>query len=136
MQALVACLQDAGWDVQVQWGGTVSGPEMDPSQLDSFNAASDECAESSGWSRANDWGSWTDAQITALYEQEVATHECLVGLGFDSAVPPSEQAYLDTFHSADQYYAFNPGAAGLRHLDFPRFFGPCPPPTWFPQGEW
>ncbi len=137
LERYVGCLNDAGWDAEVTWSGSVMSPTFaDESQLPAFKAAADECRESSGWNRANDWASWTDTQIDALYDAEVANHECFVGIGFDSAEPPSRQQFMDTFHTRDQYYSFEPGLMTLRPADEPRVLGTCPPPTWFPAGEW
>lgn len=129
-------MQDAGWDVQASWTGGVDGPTMDPSQLDTYQSTFDECSASSGWDHANDWGSWDDDQIVALYDAEVEAHECFVGIGFDSGEPPSREVFLETFHTSKQYYAFEPGINSLVAGDYAGTLGQCPPPTWFPQGAW
>lgn len=58
-------------------------------------------------------------------------HECLVSLGVDSDNPPSKQVYVDTYQSAEQYYAFEPGFDAMGAGQMQATVTQCPPPTWF-----
>ncbi len=82
----------------------------------------------SGWSEG--FNSLTDAQLEQLFEQEVAEYECLTDLGYEIEEAPTFQSYLDTFKSADQYYAIQ-SLTGLGQADMTSVIAQCPPPTWF-----
>lgn len=126
---LVECMKDAGWDVERSWQGGVETDEIPASQQTAYQAANDKCSKSSGWAAAN--GNLAESQVRELYAQEVASHECLLAAGIDSAEPPSEQTYLDTFHTKDQYVAFLPGFDSLGQAQMQAAVRKCPPPTWF-----
>lgn len=126
---LVACMKDAGWEVQRSWQGGVEATDIPAGQQSAYESASQECAESTGWSDAVI--RLDDRQIRELYSQEVATHNCLLEIGIDSSEPPSEQRYIDTFRSKDQYYAFMPGFDSLNEAAMQEAVRQCPPPTWF-----
>ncbi len=130
-ERFVRCIQDAGWEAVRDPGGGVDGPTLPAAQVPQYWAASEVCAESSGWNAMGDFSNWSHEQRIELYEQEVAAHECFLSIGIASAEPPSLQQYLDTFHSADQYYAFVPGLDTLWREAFERTVKQCPPPTWF-----
>lgn len=123
----VACMVDAGWDVHRNWSGGIEGAEIPEEQNDQWQAASDKCAEQSGW---NDTGNLSDAQTRELYAQEVEEHKCLTDLGIDSAEPPTEQTYLDTYQTKDWYFAMQPGLITLPQGQQPEIIAKCPPPTW------
>jgi len=129
---LVQCMRDAGWDVTPSWGGGIDSAEMDASQQSAWDAAFHECAESSGWRKANTYGEWTPEQVEQLYAQEVASHQCMVEHGWSSDEPPSKQTFIDTFATADQYFAMVPAIDNVSsRSDFEEIQIACPPPTWF-----
>ena len=100
-----------------------------------LHEAMDRCAESSGVNAWNNWSAWSEDQIRELYRQEVAEHECLIGIGADSPEPPSVQTYIDTFDTADQYFAVMPAMLnpeGSGH-SLESLVSMCPPPTWYPN---
>lgn len=122
-------MRQAGWDVARSWQGGIETGEIPPDQLSAYEAASDECSDSSGWSEAN-MGLGED-QVRELYRQEVEAHECFMARGLESAEPPSEQRYIDTFRTKDQYYAFLPAFDSLNESAMQEAVADCPPPTWF-----
>jgi len=126
---LVECMKDAGWDVARSWQGGIESDTIPADQQSAYQAANDKCSKTSGWADAN--GDLTEAQVRELYTQEVASHECLVADGVDSAEPPSEQTYMDTFHTKKQYFAFLPGFDSLGQSEMQAAVRKCPPPTWF-----
>ena len=126
---MVRCLTDAGWEVQRSIEGGVQGPvNLPPAQLASYQSAADACADETGWSTP--LSDFTDKQRHELYVQEVAEQSCLTELGYPGDEPPSEQTYLDTFASIDQYYAFR-AVSDLHKQEFEAAIRSCPPPTWF-----
>lgn len=126
---LVECMTDAGWNVQRSWQGGVEAPNVPAGQQSAYESASQECAKSTGWADAVN--NLDNQQVRYLYEQEVATHDCFLKIGIDSSEPPSEQRYLDTFRTKDQYYAFLPGFDSLNEDAMQKAVRQCPPPTWF-----
>lgn len=119
---MVRCIEDAGWEAEVGWNGVVTSPEMPPEQLDLWTEVADACQKETGF---GDLARLTPSQVAELYRQEVAEFECLTAQGFTPSQPPSEQVYIDTFRSADQYYAIK----GITAT--PELMRLCPAPTWF-----
>ena len=126
---MVRCLADEGWEVQRSIYGGFEGPQSLPAaQATSYQAAVDTCAAKTGW--ATELSDFTDSQRRELYAQEVVERECLEKLGYPGEEPPSEEAYVDSFASANQYYAFL-AIAELPQDQFESAIQVCPPPTWF-----
>jgi hypothetical protein len=126
---MVRCLADEGWEVQRSIYGGFDAPQSLPaSQATSYQSATDGCAALTGW--ATPLSDFTDAQRHELYAQEVLEHACLEELGYPGEEPPSAQAHVDSFASADQYYAFL-AIADLPQGQFESAIQVCPPPTWF-----
>ncbi len=126
---LVTCMADEGWTVTRSLEGGVMGPSnISEAQLEKYNEASEKCGKESGWSDA--WQSLTDAQLRQLYDQEVDEQRCLADLGYVGEEPPSEQTYLDTFMTPNQYYAFTV-IDDLHRSDWEAAVRECPPPTLY-----
>lgn|GEM_PF-1458442 len=123
------CMRDAGWEVTPSWSGGTDSAPMKADQTSAYDAAHEECSESSGWNRANDFSKWSREQIEELYQQEVEAHECFTEIGVESEEPPSLQEFVDRFHTADQYYAMMPWMNNATNI--PSVVRQCPPPTWF-----
>lgn len=121
-EKMVRCIQDEGWEAELSWDGGVVGPEMPTDQTSIWREVADACQKETGY---GDLGQLTDTQIRELYSQEVAEYECLMEQGRNPASPPSEQGYIDTFRTADQYYAIK----GVQAT--PELMRLCPAPTWF-----
>lgn len=121
-------MEKAGLETQVDFMGRINGPEMESSQADEWRAMAAECGESTGFAAPQ----LSDSQIAELYQQEVKTHECLIGAGQDTGTPPSEEVYRQTWGGQEQYYAFyeiwmsTPTEEGLKTIS-----KTCMPPTWF-----
>ena len=77
----------------------------------------------------NETADLSEAQKRELYAQEVKEHKCLTDLGIDSAEPPTEQTYLDTYQTKDWYFAMQPGLINLPRGKQPKIIAQCPPPT-------
>ena len=121
-EKMVRCIQDEGWEAELTWDGGVVGPEMPTDQTSIWREVADACQKETGY---GDLAQLTDTQIRELYGQEVAEYECLVEQAKSPAEPPSEQGYIDTFRTADQYYAIKDVQAT------PELMRLCPAPTWF-----
>jgi hypothetical protein len=111
-----------GWEGEMQFSGTISFGSVPEAQQALFNSAQEKCVSETGWGDLAGLGA---DKRRKLYEQEVSEYECLMELGLTPPAPPTEQTYVDTFNTADQYYA---GATlGLTEEQVQE----CPPPTWF-----
>lgn len=125
---LATCMEKEGWEVERSLQGGLDLPSVPVDQQSAFEAANSRCSESSGWNAA---ANLNDVQVKELYDQEVAAHDCFLGMGIDSAQPPSEQRYIETYQTQDQYYAFMPGFDSLNQTKMNEAVKKCPPPTWF-----
>ena len=121
-EKLVRCMQEAGWEARVDWNGAVVSPEMHTSQVDQWMEAQRICADET---KFGDLSQLSTSQIRELYTQELAEYECLLEQSMHPPAPPSEQSYLDSFGTADQYYAIKGTVAT------PELMQLCPAPTWF-----
>ncbi|MFT4010062.1 MAG: hypothetical protein QM655_08475 [Nocardioidaceae bacterium] len=121
-EAMISCMQGEGWTATMKLDGTISNGSVPEEQQDALDRSAAKCSKRTGW---GDLAALTTTQRRELYKQEVAEHDCLVKLGLTPPEPPTEQTYLDTFQTADQYYA---GALMSLTDDQVR---ECPPPTWF-----
>lgn len=131
----VTCMDAAGWKVKVSWsGGVETVGDVPQGQYSAWTAAGDACSRSTKWGAVNDLENFTPAQIKRLYGQEVATHECFAAHGWNTKEPPSEQQYIDTFASKDQYYGMAPAALQATQAQLKTMVTACPPPMWFPDG--
>jgi hypothetical protein len=131
----VGCMDVAGWKVKVDWGGGFSGVgDVPQAQLSVWQKASDACIASTKLGTIGNFAKWTPEQVKRLYGQEVATHECFVKHGWNSAEPPSEQQFIDTFATKDQYYGMMPAVNTGGSATLETMSKACPPPTWFPDG--
>jgi hypothetical protein len=127
-EKLAACIKDEGFEATVEWDGSVTAPEMPQAQSNKWGEVSTACAEKVGFYVTE----LTTAQKSQLYRQELAERECLAGLGKPTDEPPSEQQYIDTWGTADQYYAYYAaGGADFSQAEAKRLVADCPPPTWF-----
>lgn len=120
--AMLSCMREVGWDAEMEWSGAISYGSIPDEQTEVFQRDFEACVEQTGW---GDLTRLTTEQIESLYAQEVETFECLREIGEEPAEPPTEQRYVDTFGTGEQYYAIEDVVAT------PEVVSACPPPTWF-----
>lgn len=124
------CLRDRGWDVTITWdGGIEANSNQVPSgQQDLYASDEKEC-----WGIVEDRIERMDSEAIAdVYRQELATRECLIDHGYDVDPAPSEQQYIDSFHS-ERWMAY--GASTLTttpigESEFREVSAECPQPAW------
>lgn len=124
----IACMKEAGWDASLDWDGTITGPEMTGALASQWVEAADVCGKKTGFQDPQ----LNDEQIQAVFEQEKAEAACLRMLGYQVEEPPSSQTYVDTYGTADQYYAH--ASLDLQALGISKMreaLSACPPPTMF-----
>lgn len=119
---MIRCMAGFGWQGKETLGASLDFGNVPAEQSTQFTKDEDACVKQTGW---GDLAALTDAQRKVMYQREVAEYHCLVMIGLTPPTPPTEQTYLDTFHSANQYYA----GANLNLA--PAQVKSCPPPTWF-----
>lgn len=120
--AMMSCMASRGWTGELGGDGGIEWGSIPDSQVAALNADQRDCVDSTGW---GDLAALTTEERRSMYAAEVAEFACLQELGLDPPQPPTEQSYLDTFNSAEQYYAFK----GLSLT--PQQTLDCPPPTLF-----
>ncbi|WP_395245558.1 hypothetical protein ACGGZK_07015 [Agromyces sp. MMS24-K17] len=123
------CITEKGWEVSLSWDGGIeaSSDSVPQAQYDQYRADSDAC-----WAVVDDKiRNMSPDQIRAAYTQELATRECLTGLGYDVAEPPSEQAFLDDFFIDrwSAYLAAGFGNGSLPDDEWRTVVQSCPQPS-------
>ena len=125
----IKCIQAAGWQAVLDWQGTINSVGLKTSdQATQWNAAADKCGKKTGF-----YGTKLSAtQLSQLYLQELEERNCLAKAGYPSGQPPSEQIFISTWYSADQYQAFTAaGGSNWPPSKQQAVSEKCTPPTWF-----
>ncbi|RBY97132.1 hypothetical protein DQ237_06020 [Blastococcus sp. TF02-8] len=93
--AILDCLAGRGWPaVTTDGAATFPGSEGDPEGFDRAFAA---CQRELGTPAPPDY---SDAQFAAMYEFQVGTRECLIGLGYPISEPPTVQQWTDSYRAS------------------------------------
>lgn len=129
LDRLARCLEQAGWTVTRDYSGMPGIENYPSSQSSAVQKAMDTCYAQTGYDKAWDKSRLSTAQLTDLYHQELVEHECVLAHGMQSYHPPSLQTYIDTYGTADQYYAMRPGMDGVGATS--PAWRQCPPPTYY-----
>ena len=122
---IVGCLADRGWDLSVRFDGGVSISDVPEEQQGPLLADVRECEEEFPYQAP------TASQIREIYAAELDNRECLIDLGYEIGPPPSEQAFVDTFGTAERWYAMTD--AHPESMDagtYEKVFSACVPPAW------
>ena len=128
-EATVDCMQEQGFEASILWDGSIAGPsDVSSEQTLQWSAAMTTCVEATGYGSL---AALSPNQVGELYQQELAEYACLRDAGFSPEAPPSQQTYMDTFASAEQYYAFKEVFDPLSMKEAQEIVAVCPPPTWF-----
>ena len=89
------CLLDKGWGVTICWDGGVdiTSDEVPPDQEERYDRDAEEC-----WAPLDEMiVNLPEEGVAALYEDELATRECLIAEGYQVDEPPSLQHFMDSF---------------------------------------
>lgn len=124
----VRCMEELGFEAEVDNFGGISSPEMSPELGEQWHAAADQCSEETGWGVED----YNDDQLAELYTLEVAQYECLLELGYSPEEPPSVQQYIDSWSSRTNspYQPFGTVIAGRPQAEAQSILEACPPPRW------
>ena len=120
--AMLACMKSAGWEGKMERGGGMNFGSIPSEQMSQYERQSAICTEKTGWGNL---AVLTSDQRRTMFDLEVEEYQCLKDLGLSPAEPPTEQTYMDTFDSGDQYYAIRDITLTVEQMN------ECPPPTWF-----
>lgn len=130
-EAMATCMHDKGMEVGFDIKGGLSGLETDSSQSGLWRAAANTRGTATGYVNPQ----LPQSQIRQSYSQEVAERACLAELGFGSPESPSEQTYIDSYGTGDQFYAVHSAGADqvgqVGQGKMSEIVQKCPPPTWF-----
>lgn len=123
--ATLACMQEAGFDVEIDEDGNIAG-KIAEDQRDVAREAHLRCQEESGvWMGTSE--DFSEADWKRLYEQTVDTYECLTAAGIEIEVPPTEQVFRDQYDEKPYVpFEFVPETA-----DFAELESMCPQPSIF-----
>lgn len=124
------CLKEKGWDVTISWDG---GIEASSRRIPDGQRSVYEEDEAACWKIIDDRvaAMGSDA-IADVYRQELATRECLIDHDIDVAEPPSEQAYIDSFHGErwTAYGASTLVSTPIDEADWRQLAEQCLQPSW------
>ena len=106
-EAMVACLQQEGWEASIPdgtpAGGFDSGP-VEVSQEEQYQEDFERCQGSTG--QLVEIQSVADLQ--RRYDLLVEQHACLVSEGYEVSAPPTFQTFLDAFNANGDTSAYYP----------------------------
>lgn len=122
--ALLSCMAELGYDGIIAADGTISFPPVPDEQIDSFEQQMNSCSEETPYVPLN------ESQIKEMYALELQNKSCLEGLGYEVAEPPSEAVYINTYNTADWWFAIA-SLDALPANEFNEAVEACPPPTFF-----
>ena len=127
-QALLACLQDAGWDVEIDTDGGIYVPGGIPNaQFSDYLEAAATCEEHLNASIPQ-LADLSSGQWSQLYGLEVATAECLRAAGIDVPAAPSEQSFIERYQGSDPWTSY--GFVGaVDESTWARLNSSCPQPA-------
>lgn len=94
--AVVRCLREAGWEVQIDGSGdSFSAPSLTDAQRPAFIDAKAACDETVGLPPPPE--SLSESQIRQRYQFLLDARTCLIGLGYAISEPPSEDAFVESW---------------------------------------
>jgi hypothetical protein len=126
-QDLADCMGSAGFDVYLTYNNGVATTPIPKAQKSAYRAAMAECSESTHV----DDRVFTSKDIHAIYALELAQRECLQRKGFAVTDPPSLQSYVDSFDTADRWFAMSDiDPATMDREAYEELFTECPSPWW------
>ncbi|MGJ8720683.1 MAG: hypothetical protein ACSHW9_02450 [Salinibacterium amurskyense] len=101
---MVDCLGESGFEAEAHGAGVTSETTLE--QVEPYNAAVADCERRYGFDAT---GEMTESQLTAMYDFELETQQCLEALGYPTTVP-TKQTYIDHYYSS-----FDDGGFSLPH---------------------
>lgn len=120
--ALIACMEDAGWDPEYDPRDQSMSIEVPEAQGNQLEVDREACTARLG---LDEPVRLDDEQLSALYVHEVAAAECLRAEGLDVPEAPSEEVWRGSRTSES---AWDPYAAltGLGETEYYRLLEACP----------
>ncbi len=132
-ELVAECLQERGWDAVATFDNSVTSGDpktgIPADQLSAYQAAEQECVDELGYGEPR---TPTTDQVHEMYRLDLEARDCMIELGFDIPVMPSEQVYVETFGTASGWDIGQQVPAFSSPTEYERVWTACPPPQWFP----
>lgn len=103
--AVVRCLDDAGWKASVDATGMVVSEPFDVSKEAEYESAFDKCVNLVA--PRVDATTTPDEWIPQIYEEEMDTAECLRGLGVEVPPAPPFEEFAARYFGEQAWYGYN-----------------------------
>ena len=100
--ATVGCMEEAGWTVQVVGTESFQIPDQSQDQTPAVSEDYRVCSEQTGWMTAEPVAS--EAELSRLYDYEVATLECLEDYGTEVDAAPTREAFISRLETAPDFW--------------------------------
>lgn len=125
---MVGCLSELGWPVSTGTDGSYKTGTIPEDQVESYQTDVDGCLKQFGCDQSPP--SLSDQQLRELYPHVLWEWKCLNEAGYNPSSPPSEQAYIDSYHdNGGTWSAYSQFTATLPEKDITELFEACPRST-------
>lgn len=95
---MAACMGELGYEVSLGEDSSYEIHDVPAEQADSMARDRDECKLKFGYDQPPP--EFTDAQLKLLYPHRLWEWKCLSEEGYGPMPPPSEQAFIDEWHTS------------------------------------
>lgn len=120
---MISCMKDAGFEVTTDGEGGVGADFIPTEQIDPYNAAEAQCLSTAPTQPPVD-----ETMARALYQEQIATAECLEKEGVDTGDPPSEDSWVEDIIAGDQVWTAYGRVSTDPAADIPALLEVCPQP--------
>jgi hypothetical protein len=122
---MVACLGELGWPVSLGEDSSYKTGHVPEAQRAHYKADRDACKAQFGYDAPPP--ELSDAQLKELYPHRLWEWKCLDENGFGPQMPPSEQAFIDGYHSGKgTWTAYSQFTGSLPEQRLIEMFETCP----------
>jgi hypothetical protein len=130
-EAIAACLQEKGWDATAHPDNSVSG-EVPIEQRDQYLADEEDCLDQVQPDQPRP--PMSEQQAEAYFDGLLEVADCVRGLGYEVAEPPSRQAAVEALQQPIINLGWDPyeqpvrGSSTEEEID--GVYRACPQPPW------
>jgi len=120
-----ACLTDSGWSVSLGADGSYITDNIPNGQHDVYTEDEADCREQFGYDQPPP--ALSDDQVHEVYQHGLWDWKCLDENGYSPDSPPSEQAFLDGYHTTAALWSpLSQYTASLPPDDLSELLSACP----------
>lgn len=105
--SMKACLKEKGFEVSILPDGGIES-KVAPEQQEAFLSARQECLDELGYGGPPP--SLDPGVLILIYEERIATRECLADEGYSMAEPPTQETFVDSGGAWDPFEDVPPGS--------------------------